>query len=166
VVLSCKDSRTSPELIFDQGLGDLFSIRVAGNVVGRDVLGSMEYAVAAAGAKLLLVLGHTACGAVAGACNGTELGHLTGLLEKIRPAIGKAPALNGDRQAWHDAVAEANVCLAIEEVRRRSPLVRERLDRGLLGLAGAMYNVGTGRVEVLHACAHVRQAAPGAAALL
>ncbi|MBS1568147.1 MAG: carbonic anhydrase [Bacteroidetes bacterium] len=165
VILSCMDSRTSAELIFDQGLGDIFSIRIAGNVVTPDVLGSIEYAVAAAGVKLVMVLGHTACGAVGGACDNVRMGNLTGTLERILPAIGR---VSGDTSSagFKDRVAAANVCVSIDAILEQSPIVRERLASGEVGLAGAMYNVSTGLVEVMNACAYVREAAPEAAMLV
>ncbi len=164
VVLSCMDSRTSAELIFDQGLGDLFSIRIAGNIVSPDVLGSMEYAVAAAGVKLVLVLGHTACGAIAGACDNVRMGNLTGTLERIVPAIRRVSA-DEEPGTFKDRVAAANVCVSIDDILAQSPIIRERLASGEVGLAGAMYNVSTGKVEVINACAYVREAVPLAEAL-
>ena len=165
VVLSCMDSRTSVELIFDQGLGDLFSIRIAGNIVSDNILGSIEYAVAVAGVKLILVLGHTRCGAIAGACSDVELGNLTGLLEKIKPAIGRTAPENGDRQGWMDRVAAANVCASIDAIIAGSPDVKRLMDTGEVGLAGAMYDVSSGAVEIMNACEYVRKAAPEAAPL-
>lgn len=162
VVLSCMDSRTSADLVFDQGLGDLFSIRIAGNIVSPDVLGSMEYAVAAAGVKLVLVLGHTACGAIAGACEKVRMGNLTGTLERIAPAIRRVPA-SADPGTFQDRVAAANVRVSIDHILAQSPIIRERLASGQVGLAGAMYNVATGVVEVMDACAYVREAVPQAA---
>ena len=165
VVLSCIDSRTSAELIFDQGLGDIFSIRVAGNIVSDDILGSIEYAVAVAGVKLVVVLGHTRCGAIAGACSDVQLGNLTGMLEKIKPAIHRAAPLNGDRQAWMDGVAAANVCASIDAIIERSPHVKQLMDTGEVGLAGAMYDVSSGAVQIMSTCEHVRKAAPMAGPL-
>ncbi|MCC6840382.1 MAG: carbonic anhydrase [Flavobacteriales bacterium] len=165
VILSCMDSRTSAELVFDQGLGDIFSIRIAGNVVTPDVLGSIEYAVAAAGVKLVMVLGHTACGAVAGACDKVRMGNLTGTLERIAPAIRRANGGSNDPRPYLDRVAAANVCVSIDEILEQSPIVRERLASGAVGLAGAMYNVSTGLVEVMNACAYALEAAPAAARL-
>ncbi|HRN37902.1 MAG TPA: carbonic anhydrase family protein [Flavobacteriales bacterium] len=165
VILSCMDSRTGVELVFDQGLGDLFSIRVAGNVVSQDVLGSIEYAVAAAGDKLVMVLGHTACGAVTGACDKVRMGNLTGTLDRIQPAIARVPCGTGDPATYKDRVAAANVCVSIDDIITQSPIVRERLASGEVGLAGAMYNVSTGKVDVINACAFVREAVPAAEAL-
>ncbi len=163
VILSCMDSRTSAELVFDQGLGDIFSIRIAGNVVTPDVLGSIEYAVAAAGVKLVMVLGHTACGAVGGACDNVRMGNLTGTLERITPAIQRVAAGEADPGMHKDRVAAANVCVSIDAILDQSPIVRKRLASGEVGLAGAMYNVSTGLVEVMNTCAYVREAAPEAA---
>jgi len=165
VILSCMDSRTSAELIFDQGLGDIFSIRIAGNIIGDNILGSIEYAVAVAGVKLILVLGHTRCGAIAGACSDVKLGNLTVLLDKIKPSIGRTAPENGGRQEWIDRVAAANVCASIDAIIERSPHVKQLMDTGEVGLAGAMYDVGTGAVEVMHACEYVRSAAPAAGPL-
>ncbi|MBX2983301.1 MAG: carbonic anhydrase [Flavobacteriales bacterium] len=163
VILSCMDSRTGVELVFDQGLGDLFSIRVAGNVVSQDILGSIEYAVAASGVKLVMVLGHTACGAVAGACDKVRMGNLTGTLDRIQPAIARVPGGTGEPATYKDRVAAANVCVSIDDIITKSPIVRERLVSGEVGLAGAMYDVSTGLVEVINACAYVREVAPKAA---
>ncbi len=163
VVLSCMDSRTSAELVFDQGLGDIFSIRIAGNIVNPDVLGSIEYAVAAAGVKLVMVLGHTACGAVAGACGNVRMGNLSGTLARIAPAVQRVAAGEEGPGPYQDRVAAANVCLSIDAILEGSPIVRDRLANGEVGLAGAMYDVSTGQVEVVHACAFVREVAPLAA---
>lgn len=165
VVLGCMDSRTGTELIFDQGLGDIFSVRIAGNIVSDDILGSIEYAVAVAGVKLVLVLGHTRCGAVAGACSDVRLGSLTGLLGAIKPSIGRAGPEHGDRQAWLDRVAAANVRASTDAIMARSAEVKRLMDAGEVGLAGAMYNVRSGAVEVVNACRHVRAAAPMAVPL-
>jgi len=163
VILSCMDSRTSAELIFDQGLGDIFSIRIAGNIVSSEVLGSIEYAVAMAGVKLVMVLGHTRCGAVTGACADVQLGHLTGMLDRIRPAMGRTRQ-NGDPDNYADRVAAANVCVSIEEIISQSQVVRDLMDQGELGLAGGMYDVVSGNVEIMRGCKHVRAVAPYAVA--
>lgn len=147
VVLSCMDSRTSAELIFDQGLGDLFSVRVAGNVVNNEILGSIEYAVKYVGSKLLMVLGHTGCGAIKGAKDGLEDGHLTGLLNLIKPAIGKAMLKKDDEHLFDDNVAYANVENSLEEILNRSDIVKEMFAKGEIGLVGAIYNVETGEVD-------------------
>ncbi len=152
-ILSCIDSRTSAELIFDQGLGDVFSIRIAGNFVNDDILGSLEFACKLAGSKLIVVLGHTSCGAIKGACDGVELGHLTGLLGRIRPALGSVreptdPARRNSRnEAFVQAVADANIDRAVAEIRERSPLLREMLEAGSLALVGGMYDIASGRVD-------------------
>jgi carbonic anhydrase len=144
VILSCIDSRTSAELVFDQGLGDVFSVRVAGNVLNDDILGSMEFGCKVAGSKLLVVLGHSACGAIKGACAGAELGHLTGLLAKIQPAV------DAERGAGEDGlverVASRNVELVLDAIRDRSPVLSEMIAAGEVGLVGGMYSVETGAV--------------------
>lgn len=154
VVLSCIDSRTSAELIFDQGLGDIFSIRVAGNVLNGDILGSMEFACAVAGSKLILVLGHTKCGAVKGACSHVEMGHLTGLLAKIQPSVSRVDAERHAGAGWsHDEFVER---VALENTRRQMSAVLERsailtdlFRAGRIGLAAGLYSVETGEVELL-----------------
>ena len=120
---------------------------------------------AVAGVKLVVVLGHTRCGAIAGACSDVLLGNLTGMLEKIKPSIGRAAPLNGDPQAWMDRVAAANVCASIDAILDRSPEVKRLMDSGEVGLAGAMYNVSSGAVEIMNACEHVQKAAPTAGPL-
>lgn len=152
-ILSCIDSRVPPELIFDQGIGDIFSIRIAGNVISDDVLGSMEFACRIAGAKLILVMGHTGCGAVKGAADAVKLGHLTGLVEKIRPALqaGDDPAQahlrNSSNRDFVNRAAERNVLLSVDALRTRSPLLREMEEGGDIGIIGAMYDVAAGSVE-------------------
>ncbi len=150
-VLSCIDSRTSAELIFDQGLGDIFSCRVAGNVLNDDILGSMEFACKVAGARAVVVLGHTRCGAVQGACEGLELGHLTGLLRKIREAVIRETASSGMRTSANsdfvERVASMNVGIVQRQIIERSPILAAMLDAGEIALAGGMYDVETGRVE-------------------
>ena len=149
VVLSCLDSRTSTELIFDQGIGDVFNARVAGNVLNDDILGSMEFACKAAGAKLIAVIGHSKCGAVKGACSGVELGHLTGLLGKIQPAVAAVPAAtDGDKTSPQrvDAVAKENVRLALKQIRERSPILAELIRDGKVGLVGGLHDLDSGRV--------------------
>jgi carbonic anhydrase len=152
-VLSCMDSRTSAELVFDQGLGDIFSIRVAGNVLNADILGSMEYASKVVGAKLILVLGHTRCGAVAGACNQVEMGHLTGLLEKIKPAIEQEKTEQEDRTGDNDIfvkkVTVLNVIHTIAQIRQQSELIAELERQGRLKIVGGLYEVETGRVTFI-----------------
>ncbi|HEY0976615.1 MAG TPA: carbonic anhydrase family protein [Flavobacteriales bacterium] len=158
VILSCMDSRTSAELIFDQGLGDIFSIRIAGNFVNEDILGSIEYAVGVAGAKLILVLGHTACGAINGAIQDVQLGHLTGMLSNIKPAVERtAKEDDASGKSYSDRVASTNVCMAIDDIIGQSDVVRKLMDEGQVGVAGAMYNVNSGEVEFIQACQHVEQ---------
>jgi carbonic anhydrase len=148
IILSCMDSRTSVELIFDLGLGDAFSARVAGNIVNDDILGSMEYACKVAGSKLIVVLGHTHCGAIKGACANVELDHLTGLLEKIQPAITATKA-EGDCSAEHlvDKVAEKNVLLMVDQIREHSALLETMIVNHEIGIIGGMYDIETGRVN-------------------
>ncbi|MEY4387606.1 MAG: hypothetical protein RLY20_2889 [Verrucomicrobiota bacterium] len=150
VVLSCLDSRTSSELIFDQGIGDIFNARIAGNVLNDDILGSMEFACKAAGAKLIAVVGHTKCGAVKGACTGVELGNLTGLLAKIKPADVAVPAA-GDKGSYQhvDAVAQENVKLVMAQIKERSPILAEMIREGKVGLVGGMYDLESGKVTFL-----------------
>lgn len=147
VVLSCMDSRTAVELVFDQGLGDLFSIRVAGNIVNNDIIGSIEYAVKYVGSKVLMVLGHTECGAIKGAKAGIEDGHLTELLNRIKPSISKA-LLNGNEQhLFSDKVAYANVENSLEEILHRSEIVKSMFEAGEIGIVGGVYNIEDGRVD-------------------
>ncbi len=150
VVLGCLDSRVPAEIIFDAGIGDTFVGRVAGNVVNDDMLGSMEFACAVSGAKLVLVLGHTACGAVKGAIDDVEMGNLTGLLARIKPAIS-ATKFEGEKSsknaAYVDVVARTNVVLGIENIRRRSPILEALEKKGSIKITGAMYNLATGVVE-------------------
>jgi carbonic anhydrase len=151
VVLSCLDSRQPIEIVFDQGIGDIFSARVAGNVLNDDILGSMEFACKVSGAKLIAVVGHSNCGAIKGAVDDVELGNLTGLLAKIKPAMDAVPAdiqpRTSKNYAFVNAVAEANVRLVMQEIRKRSPILREMLDKGEIGLVGGMYNLSTGKVQ-------------------
>jgi carbonic anhydrase len=151
VVLSCLDSRQPIEIVLDQGIGDIFSARIAGNVLNDDILGSMEFACKVSGAKLIAVIGHSNCGAIKGAVDDVELGNLTGLLTKIKPAIDAVPADVQPRTtqnlAFVDQVSEANVRLVMKEIRERSPILREMLDKGEIGLVGGMYDLTTGKVE-------------------
>ncbi len=150
VILSCIDSRTSAELIFDQGLGDIFSARVAGNVLNEDILGSMEFACKVAGSKVVVVLGHTKCGAVKGACDHVEMGNLTGLLQKIHPAMAKTPKPaqnNGDVYSYPNAVAVTNVHLVMDEIAAKSPILRDMVSKGEIAIVGGMYDVETGQVD-------------------
>ncbi|HYD21595.1 MAG TPA: carbonic anhydrase family protein [Flavipsychrobacter sp.] len=151
-ILSCMDSRTSAELIFDQGLGDIFSIRVAGNVMSDDIVGSLEYATAIAGSKLILVLGHTGCGAIKGACDNVQFGNLTGLLAKIRPSVEQEQTHTADRNSnnapFVNAVAEINVKNTVKDILRTSQVIRELVEKGEIGIASAMYDVSTGKVSI------------------
>jgi carbonic anhydrase len=150
VILGCLDSRVPAEIVFDAGVGDTFVGRVAGNVVNDDMLGSMEFACAASGAKLVLVLGHTACGAVKGAIDDVVLGNLTGLLARIKPAIAETK-FDGERSSknasYIDTVARTNVVLVLAEIRRRSPILEGLEKKGSIKIAGAMYDLATGVVE-------------------
>lgn len=147
VLLSCIDSRAPAEVIMDLGIGDIFNCRVAGNVENSDILGSMEFGCKLSGAKLIVVMGHTACGAIKGAIANAELGNLTGLLAKIKPAV-QATVYDGDRSATNyafvDAVARKNVELTIADIRRDSPVLAELEASGAIRIVGAMYNLGTG----------------------
>ena len=150
-VLSCIDSRTSAELIFDQGLGDIFSIRIAGNILNEDILGSMEFATKVVGTKLILVLGHTKCGAIVGACNHVEMGNLTTLLNKVQPAIYNEKTTTENRTGSNpdfvSNVTEINVHLTIDRIRRESPIIAELEKNGEIRIAGGIYDVETGKVE-------------------
>jgi len=152
-ILSCIDSRVSSELIFDQGIGDIFSARIAGNFVNDDILGSMEFACKLAGTKLILVLGHTACGAVKGACDDAKLGKLTGMLEKIKPAVRavKIPKDNTLRNSSNidfvNNVAKKNVLLTIDTILRESDVLKEMHDLKELKIIGGMYDIKNGAVD-------------------
>jgi carbonic anhydrase len=151
-ILSCIDSRVSAELVFDQGLGDIFSVRIAGNFVNEDILGSMEFACKLAGTKLIVVLGHTSCGAVKGACDNAKMGNLTKLIEKITPAVNsviepKDKSLrNSKNLEFVDNVAKKNVQLTIDRIHRESPILREMEEIGEILIVGAMYDVNNGEV--------------------
>jgi carbonic anhydrase len=147
VILSCMDSRTSVELIFDQGLGDLFSIRIAGNIVNDDILASIEYAVKYVGSKVLMVLGHTECGAINSAKMGVEDGHITGLLGRIQPSISKALLKDEQDHLFNDHVAYANVENSLEEILTRSEIVKKMFKNGEIGIVGAVYDIETGKVD-------------------
>lgn len=150
VVLGCIDSRVPPELIFDLGIGDIFGIRIAGNLVNEDILGSMEFACKVVGSKHILVLGHTACGAIQGAYDDVEMGHLTGLVAKLQPAVDAARSIAEQGHAVDiDAIAELNVRLTIEKITQQSPILKELLDQKLIGISGGMYDVKTGKVTFL-----------------
>src|SRR6187200_1126103 len=150
-VLSCIDSRTSAELIFDQGLGDIFSVRIAGNIINEDILGSMEFACKIAGSKFIVVLGHTKCGAVKGACDHVEMGNLTALLAKLQPAINEETTTKRDRNSRNSVfvenVSSINVCRTVNEIMQQSSILNEMIENGEIGICGAMYNVETGVVD-------------------
>ena len=154
-VLHCIDSRVSAELVFDQGIGDLFSIRIAGNFVNEDILGSMEFATKLAGTKVVVILGHTACGAVKGACDHAKLGNLTGMLEKIAPAVSavKDPQDAALRTSGNidfvNRVAIKNVHMAIDNLRSMSPVLKQMEDAGDIKIVGAMYHIENGQVTFL-----------------
>lgn len=149
-VLSCIDSRTSAELIFDQGLGDIFSIRIAGNIINNDILGSMEYSCDIAGSKIIVVLGHTKCGAVISACNHIKAGHLTGLLEKIRPAINKEVTTKVDRNGANNAfvtnVSIIHVQLMMNQIRIQSRILNQLEKEGKILIVGGLYDIDSGQV--------------------
>lgn len=147
VILSCMDSRTSAELIFDQGLGDLFSIRIAGNIVNNDILASLEYAVKYVGSKVLMVLGHTECGAIKSAKAGVADGHITDLLKRIQPSISKSLLKDEHDHIFSDNVAYANVENSLEEILTRSTIVKEMFAKGQIGLVGGVYDIETGKVD-------------------
>ena len=151
-VVSCLDSRTSTELIFDQGIGDVFNARVAGNIVNPDILGSMEFASKAAGSKLIAVIGHTKCGAIKGACDDVELGNLTGLVGKIKPAVaatasGKGEDRSSKNCAFVDRVAETNVRKTMANIRKNSPILRQMEKNGEIKIVGGMHDIETGKVS-------------------
>jgi carbonic anhydrase len=150
VVLSCIDSRTSSELIFDQGLGDIFSIRIAGNILNEDILGSMEFGCKIAGSKIIVVLGHTKCGAVKGACDHVEMGNLTGLLGKIRPAVDDEQTTLKDRNSSNEEFVEKvtiiNVKRTAKAILERSRILKEMNESGQIAIIGALYNVASGEV--------------------
>ncbi len=151
VILSCIDSRTSSELIFDLGIGQIFSIRIAGNVINDDILGSMEFACKLAGTKLIVVLGHTKCGAIKGACDNAKLGNLTTLLQKIQPAVAAETTTTIDRTS-HNAdfvenVAALNVKHAVTEIVAKSEVLKELIDIGQIGIIGGMHDLKTGLVD-------------------
>jgi len=152
VVLGCLDSRVPAEIVFDVGIGDTFIGRVAGNIVNDDMLGSLEFACAVSGAKVILVLGHTACGAVKGAIDDVVVGNLTGLLARIKPAI-PATKFDGEKSSknasYVDAVARTNVTLGIGDIRRRSPILEELEKKGNIKITGAMYDLATGVVDFI-----------------
>lgn len=151
VILSCIDSRTSAELIFDQGLGDVFSVRIAGNIINEDILGSMEFACKVAGSKIIVVLGHTKCGAVKGACDHVEMGNLTALLSKIQPAVYDEKSVTENRNSGNaefvEKVASINVKRTVHAIMERSPILKEMIQAGTIGIVGGTHDITTGEVN-------------------
>ena len=151
VILSCIDSRTSAELIFDQGLGDIFSVRIAGNIINEDILGSMEFACKVAGSKIIVVLGHTKCGAVKGACDHVEMGNLTALLSKIQPAVYDEKTETVNRTSGNndfvEKVSTINVKRTVHAVMERSPILKEMIESGAIGIVGGTHDITTGMVH-------------------
>jgi len=151
VILSCIDSRTSAELIFDQGLGDIFSVRIAGNIVNEDILGSMEFGCKVAGAKIIVVLGHAKCGAVKGACDNVELGNLTGLISKIKPAVEQEMTTKENRSSANsefvENVAELNVQLSVKNILLKSPIIAEMVKNDEISIVGGIHEIATGEVK-------------------
>ena len=150
VILSCIDSRTSAELIFDQGLGDIFSVRIAGNIINEDILGSMEFACKVAGSKIIVVLGHSKCGAVKGACDHVEMGNLTTLLSKIQPAVYDEKSETENRSSSNaefvEKVASINVKRTVNAIMERSPILKEMIQNGEIGIIGGMHSISDGEV--------------------
>jgi carbonic anhydrase len=150
IILSCIDSRTSAELIFDQGLGDIFSVRIAGNIINEDILGSMEFACKVAGSKFIVVLGHTKCGAVKGACDHIEMGNLTALLSKLQPAVYDEKTETENRHSGNDdfveKVSTINVKRTVHAILERSPILNEMLENGQIGIIGGTHNISNGSV--------------------
>lgn len=151
VILSCIDSRTSAELIFDQGLGDIFSIRIAGNIVNEDILGSMEFGCKVAGAKAIVVLGHKKCGAIKGACDNVALGNLTGLIEKIKPAVDQETTTTENRTSSNakfvENVAELNVSLSVKNILLKSPIIAEMVKNEEITIVGGVQDISSGEVK-------------------
>lgn len=151
VILSCIDSRTSSELIFDLGIGDVFNARIAGNIINEDILGSMEFACKLAGSKLIVVLGHTKCGAVKGACDHAQLGNLTTLVSKIERAVEEEKTVSENRNSGHaefvEKVSTINVKRTVQAIMDQSPILKEMIDKGEIGIVGGMHDIATGRVD-------------------
>ena len=150
VILSSIDSRTSAELIFDQGLGDVFSVRIAGNIINEDILGSMEFGCKVAGSKIIVVLGHSKCGAVKGACDHVEMGNLTALLSKIRPAVDDEETITQNRNSnnaeFVEKVSVINVKRTVKSILQRSPILKEMIEKGEIGIIGGTHDITTGQV--------------------
>lgn len=153
IILSCIDSRTSAELIFDQGLGDIFSVRIAGNILNEDILGSMEFACKVAGSKIIVVLGHTKCGAIKGACDHVEMGNLTALLTKIRPAVDEEKSTIENRDSnnseFVEKVTSINVKRTVKGILERSSILNEMVETGAIGIVGGVHDIKTGVVTLL-----------------
>lgn len=162
IILSCIDSRTSAELIFDQGLGDIFSIRIAGSIVNEDILGSMEFGCKVAGAKLIVVLGHTKCGAINGACDHVEMGNLTALLKKISPAVEDEKTINENRNSSNDKfvqnVTELNIKRAVRAILDKSPILNDMIQKGECGLIGGVHDIQSGEVHFYNETYHINNA--------
>ncbi len=160
VILSCIDSRTSVELIFDQGLGDVFSIRIAGNIINEDILGSMEFGCKVAGAKIIVVLGHSKCGAIKGACDHVEMGNLTALLSKIQPAVydekTEVAQRNADNAEFVEKVASLNVKRTVKAIVERSPILKTMLDAGEIGIIGGIHDISSGEVSFYEDTMNIR----------
>lgn len=155
-VLSCIDSRIPTEIIFDQGIGDIFNARVAGNFVNEDILGSIEFACKLAGSKLVMVLGHTSCGAVKGACDDAKLGNLSQMLDKIKPAVDSVKTADGEARnssnlAFVNKVSAQNVALTVAAIKAQSPVLNEMFENKEIDIVGAMYDVASGKVAILDA---------------
>ncbi|MBK7887149.1 MAG: carbonic anhydrase [Bacteroidetes bacterium] len=159
VILSCIDSRTSAELIFDQGLGDVFSVRIAGNIINEDILGSMEFGCKVAGSKIIVVLGHTKCGAVKGACDHVEMGNLTSLLSKIRPAVDDELTIKDNRNSSNsefvEKVAIINVKRTVKSIMERSSILKDLIESGSIGIIGGTHDISTGAVTFLPETMHL-----------
>lgn len=153
IVLSCIDSRTSAEIIFDQGLGDIFSVRIAGNILNEDILGSMEFACKVAGAKIVVVLGHSKCGAIKGACDHVEMGNLTALLSKIRPAVDDERTIVDDRKSSNDLFVEKVTLINVKRVTasivQRSPILKEMAERNEIKIIGGVHELNSGEVTFI-----------------
>ncbi|KTD04976.1 carbonic anhydrase family protein [Fluoribacter gormanii] len=151
VVLNCMDSRSVPELFFDQGLADLFTLRVAGNVLNDDILGSMEFATKVAGSRLIVVLAHTSCGAVSGACSGVQLGHLSDIIDKIKPVVQMSMQEQGTKNCSDakliDAIAKANALKIVKEIQERSPIIKDLINKKQVGIVAGLHDIKTGKVQ-------------------
>jgi len=161
VILSCIDSRTSAELIFDQGLGDIFSVRIAGNIINEDILGSMEFGCKVAGSKIIVVLGHTKCGAVKGACDHVEMGNLTSLLSKIRPAVDDEQTTKENRNSSNSEFVEKvsiiNVKRTVHSIMERSSILKEMIESGTIGIIGGTHDISTGVVTFIPDTIHLHE---------